>query len=85
MYPTTGDVLATQLKSAECEVTTPFPERGRFTRVLEGVIVNAAIPLAFPEPEGSKLTPKGTDCPGARVTPEPIPVVAKPGPDTEFC
>src|ERR1700687_3046693 len=85
LYPTTTDVLASQSNPAECAATTPFPDKGRLMGELEVLLVRDTIPLAFPDPDGLKLAARVTNWPGAKVTPEPIPLVVKPAPETEFC
>ena len=85
LYPTTTDVLASQFNPAKWEAITPFPDKGRLIGELEVLLVRDTIPLAFPDPEGLKLIARVTNWPGARVTPDPIPLVANPAPETEFC
>jgi hypothetical protein len=86
LYPTTVDVLATQFNAAECVlVATPFPDKGRLMGDVEVLLVREMAPDAAPVPAGSKLTVSVTNWPGAKVTPEPMPLSLKPVPETEFC
>src|ERR1700680_4235741 len=85
LYPTTLDVLASQSTAAQCEATTPWPDKGRLIGEPEVLLVSDTIPFAFPVPDGLKLTIRVTYWPGAKVTPAPIPLVVNAAPESEFC
>jgi len=76
--------LAFQFKATECAVTTPLPVRERLAGALDELLESDTIPLAFPVPDGLKLTDRVTYWPGGTVTPAPIPLAVKLEPGTEF-
>lgn len=80
-----GEGLALQLNSAACEATTPLPDKGILIGELDVLLARETVPPTFPVSDGWKLTDRVTYCPGGKVTPAPIPLAEKLGPETEFC
>jgi hypothetical protein len=62
-----------------------LPDKGKLIGELEVLLARDTIPLAFPVPDGWKLTVMVTNWPGGNVTPAPIPPAEKLEPETEFC
>src|SRR5579859_8105957 len=81
LYPTTTDVLAVQLRAAECCTATPVPESDTDSGEFEALLVMTT-PPAVSEPAlvGANITFIGTEAPGVRTRPFEIPLTLRPAP-----
>jgi hypothetical protein len=76
------DVLATQLKVAECATgCTPMPDRVTIAGEFVASLVTVTLPVAFPVPAGVKVTLRVAVCPGVKIWPVEIPLAANPAPE----
>jgi hypothetical protein len=82
LYPATVDVLAAQLKVAECETAagTPVPDRVIVAGELVALLATVTLPGTLVVPDGVKVTFRVAVCPGVRICPVDTPLAANPAP-----
>src|ERR1700730_2692633 len=76
------DVLAVQVKVAECAATRPVPDNEIVSVEFNALLVMLTLPVTLPEAAGANITFMVTDAPGFRMSPIEIPFTLKPAPET---